>query len=287
MVPYDLKNYLDSLEFQELSAFLESIKLNNIISTQRKYPDYKIRPRVEENSQEYNSNKHYYVEHFNIPHYDFALSEFLLHRDTSGFLDIEVFSFQLNSFCKTIFHRKLWNDWNLGKYPQDNFLNYIYDNWKKHQHNNEFDKLEKIAHNIFSNCDTLTEYYKEFVYNQKYEFITLNELLDLSKEVINVGIWYSQRDLLIEVYKDIDYSTTSIDTKVMFSTMSKIDIIHVNSVFNTKIYPSLKTINTKFNFIPVDDPDRRFNGFWACPKINKNVWFIPQAIIFYNPHDSN
>lgn len=285
MTPYDLKDYLNTDEFAQLSKFLAEVKTANLESTRSKYPDYLVRSRVNEGSKDYEAGRDYYVDHFNIPHYDFYLSEFLLHQGTSGFLDMEVFAFQMNSFCKSIFHRKMWNDWNAGRWATDHFLNYVYDNWTKHQRNGEFTALEQQAHKVFAECNSLVDYYKQFVYNQDYTFITLDDMLELADATLASGIWFSKYGNLYEVYKDTEYSTQSIDTKILFHTgaMTKLDVLHVTSAFKTQVRPMLKTISTKFNWIPVDDPDEKFNGLWACPKFNNRVWFIPQVIVFYNP----
>lgn len=284
MIPYDLKDYLNTLEFTELSSFLADVRLTNLGNTIKQYPDYIVRSRVQESSEEYISGRNYYVEHFNIPHYDFYLSECLLHQGTSGFLDMEVFAFQMNSFCKSIFHRKQWNDWNAGRWPTDTFLNYVYDNWKKHQHNGEFDLLEQQANELFEKCDNLVDYYKQFVYNQEYIFVTIDDMIALSDAVIDQGIWYKRSGNLVEVYNNTEYSTDSLDTKILFHSglMTDMDVLHVTATFKTRILPKLKEIKTKFNYIPVDDPENKFNGLWACPKFNNKVWFIPQVIIFYN-----
>jgi len=275
--------YRESEEFKEIMSFIHDLRLSKLEKLNSNYSDYKIKQRVQSNSKEYKDSQFYYMTHFNVPFYESFLLESLLHKGTDGYLEINEFSFQLNVYCKKIFHRKFWSDWNTGN--KDDFLFYVYDLWKKHQRNKEFDLLESIAIEEFNKATGLFDYFKNFVYNEKIQFVTLEQVRELFDALVETGIWLRRDGDLYQIYENINYDADQdLDVKVMYHAgkITAIDELHIRSVVKqrTAIFNSLKT---KLNFYPVDDPERRFDGFWNSPKIGNRVCFLPQFLIFYTP----
>jgi hypothetical protein len=224
-------DYLTSDEFKQISEFMQQIRADRLALLERKYPNHQIRSRVQIDDNEYLQQKYYYISNFGIPFYDFALCESNLHQGTNGYIEINEYAYQMNIFCTTIFHRKKWNTNN-----QEKFLNFVYDNWKKYQFNNEFDLLEEQANKLFDQCETLLEYHQQFVYNNEYEFITLDQVRELFDQLVDCGIWLSKQDDLYQVYENTNYDDAVMDPKVQFHSgrISKLDELHIRSVFKTQ-----------------------------------------------------
>lgn len=275
--------YQASTEFKDIMSFIHDLRLSRLDVLLSKYPGYKVKHRIQQDSNDYKGAQFYYMTHFNVPFYESFLCESLLHKDRNGFLELNDFAFQLNIYCKKIFHRKLWSDWNTG--TKDTFLYYVYDLWRKHQRNGEFDKFESIAIRYLDECDNLFEYFKQFVYNEEYQFVTLDEVRELFDELVENGVWLNKFGDLYQVYENVDYEDQEkLDVKVAYHSgnISKIDELHMRAVASQreKLFKSMKS---KLNFHPVDDPEHRFEGFWNSPRLGNKVWFIPQFLIFYNP----
>ena len=242
-------------------------------------PDYQVRSRIDISSDDYKSGLYYYSENFKIPFYENDVYDSFLHKDGKGYLELVEFTRTMNIFCKTIFHRKLWN---MVSPNPDKFLNFIYDQWTPY-----FNGLDKTAHGIFADSASLADYYEKFVYNEEYKFVSLDDMRELFDALVDVGIWTAKNGNLYQVYENCEFDTRGIDTKVLYHSgrISKIDELHIRSVVSKQM-PILKSLKTKLNFVPSHDPDGKYDGFWNSTKLNGKVWYIPLFLIFYADQNS-
>jgi len=277
MIPYNVntEEYCNSDEYKLIFEYLNMIATARADNLQQKHVDYTIKHRASaERSMDYHMTAH------NVPFYD-VICETLLHKDNNGYLDVVEFTYQLNLFAKTIFHRKLWGD-QLSQDP-DKFLNFVWNNYKTKQVDNEFDKLESVANSMLSTCNLL-EYHKNFIANQDYQFVLLNDVRELFDQLIDKNIFDERIGDLYRVYTDVPFEQVNTDAKTIFHSgnISKIDYLHLVSKFKVETKPALLTINSKFNFIPKEDPDGMFEGLIVNLKLGNRIRFLPQFLIFYN-----
>ncbi len=309
----DSEEYLKSGEFEGIIDFLIARREERSKTLAAKYPEYQIRPRVyvanpkklatenkrvdrdladagsrqdfnnppaTDNPYDRESFKH--LTEWNVPFYDGVIMETMLHREGNGYIDVVEFTYQLNCFCKTIFHRMKWSIANGHK--ADGFMFFIWDDWVKTQQNGEFDHLKQLADTAFDQAANLLDYHRNFVYNDEFKFATVDDVREMFDELVNKGIWIGKNGDLYQVYTGADYAEAETDSKDKFYSgkVSKIDEIHIRGTFN-KLKPTLQTLNSKLLFVPSEYPDGTFEGFWSIHKFGKNVWFIPQFLVFYNP----
>lgn len=286
MEPHDVNGpgYFDSDEFKQVSELVNSIQRARKMDLIKTYPEYKIKSRVDLKDTEYLSSKHYYYKHFNVPHYDTSFCESLLHKDDSGYLELNEFYYQLNVTCKTIFHRRKWFQWSSN--TRDKFLEFTYDKWKRYQKDQEFDILEEQANKLFDTSESLFEYYRDFIFNEDYKFCSLEQTRDLFNELVDVGIWFSRDGDLYKIYHSTFFEEPDLDPKVRFYSgkISKMDQLHVRSVLKKTISIS-ENLKSRINFFPSSNTEGVFNGFWSLSKFNNRVWFVPQFLVFYNEKD--
>jgi hypothetical protein len=274
----NVRDITDS-EVQELLAFLKRAYLDQSAAIAARYPDYQIRSRVDVDSEDYKAGQYYYSANFKIPFYENDVFESLLHKDNNGYLEINEFTKTMNIFCKTIFHRKMWN---IVSPNSDKFLNFIYHEWTPY-----YNGLDVTAYTIFQNCDSLAEYYEQFVYNEEYKFVTLEDMRELFNALVESGIWLSMDGDLYQVYEDCEFDTKGIDTKTLYHSgrISKIDELHIRATVRKQM-SVLRGLKTKLNFVPTNDPDNKYDGFWNSTKLNGKVWYIPLFLIFYADQNS-
>jgi hypothetical protein len=275
--------YQQSSEFKDIMSFVHDLRLERLNKLTAKYPGFTVKHRIQSESTEYIGSQFYYMTHFNVPFYESFLCESLLHKDGNGYLELNDFAFQLNVYCKKIFHRKFWSDWNTGE--RDEFLYYVYELWHKHQRGGEFDYFQSLAQSEFDRAGSLFEYFKSFVYNESHQFVTLDEVRELFDQLVDKGIWLKRDGDLYQVYENVDYAEQQdMDVKVIYHAgkISRIDELHMRSVAKQRI-PVFNSLTSKLNFYPVDDPEQRFEGFWHSPKLGGKVWFVPQFLIFFTP----
>lgn len=310
----DSEEYLTSGEFEGIIDFLVARREERSLKLASKYPGYQIRPRVyvanpkklatenkrvdrdlaEDNAKQdfgnqiatdnpYARESFKHLQEWNIPFYDGVIMETMLHRGDEGFIDVVEFTYQLNCFCKTIFHRMKWSIAN--GHSQDGFMFYIWDDWKNKQFSNEFDTLKIQSDVAFDNADNLLDYHINFVYDDAYKFATVDEVRQVFDQLVNTGIWLGKEGDLYKVYEGATYDEAETDSKDKFYSgkISKIDEIHIRGTFN-KLKDTLQTLNSKLLFVPSNYAEGTFEGFWSFHKFGKRVWFIPQFLVFYNPN---
>lgn len=268
--------YTTTEEFKAIEEYISSIITDRASSLCNKYPDYKIKTRA--NIGYLNT---YHITNHNVPFFD-MLCETLLHKDNAGYLEINEFLYQLNCFAKTIFHRKIWAD--AFDSTPDKFLQFVYTDWKQNQINNEFDVLEATALDLFKASTNLKDYHRDFIYNTQYEFVTLAELRELFDGLVEQGVWKAKDNDLYQVYNDVEIEQVNLDTKHKMQTgqISTIDKLHIRSKFKVDTVPKLKSIDSKFNFIPMNDGQELFEPLVAEIKFGNKIWFIPQYLVFYS-----
>jgi hypothetical protein len=263
--------YLKSDEFNNIAEYILETRHNRAYNLLDKYPGFLINPRCQDDNDMTD-----YLKRFNVPYYD-MLCETIVHKDDTGYIDIVEFTYQLNCFAKTIFHRRYW----AGEL-RDTFLDFVWNDWKKYQIDNCFDRLEQQANTMFEQLD-LFEYHKQFVYNDQYQFATEDDMRKLFDHLVEVGLLLSKQDDLYEIYTGIDLEDANTNIKERFhnGAISKMDVLHTTANFNVKTLPKLQSIKGRFNLIPVDGSNE-FNGMWLEHKLNNKIWFIPQFLAFYN-----
>ena len=268
------EEYFSGEEYKSIVSFIVNLREFREVNLISNHPTYVVNPRCDKNQ----TIDYSFVER-NIPFFDIPC-ESLLHKDDSGFVELNEWHYQLNCFMKTIFHRKLWSDW--ANNNTDKFLEYIWNNWKQCQPNNNFDSIETTAYEIFNRSDTLLEYHQQFIYNPDIVMISLKDTKELFDSLLDIGLFLSCKDSLYEVYRNIPLEHAKTNVKRLYHSgkISKMDIIHVKAKFKKETLPLLQTLNTKYNFIPTGNTDQ-FEGMWLMQKIEKNIWFIPQFLLFY------
>jgi hypothetical protein len=269
---YDVNNttYLESDEFKDIVDFAQQVKHTRAVDLQEHYPEYRIRARYRADQD----ISYSFLTH-NIPFYDIPC-EVLLHQNIEGYLEINEWHFQLNCFLKSMFHRHWWSQ-------QDAFLNFVYSDWKTKQSNNEFDLLEEQAFAIFEECPNLLEYHKRFIYNQEIQMVSLENVRALFNGLITSGLIIGGEQDVYQVYAGIEYddADTNVKRKFHAGLLSKMDVLYIKSKFKAEILPKLQSLKTKFNFVPQPDIGT-FEGMWLTQKLNNQIWFIPQFLVFYN-----
>jgi hypothetical protein len=280
----DSVEYLTNGEFEKIINFLISKREERAIKLAEKYPDYRIRPRtfVPKSDKIIDSESFKYLQKWNIPFYDGIVMETMLHKEDQGFIDVVEFTYQLNCFSKTIFHRMKWSIAN--GYDENGFMFFIWNDWDKKQFDGRFDMLKKQANTAFDTATNLLDYHINFVYNDDFKFATVDEVRELFDELVKKNIWPSKDGDLYTVYKGASYEEAETDSKDKFYSgkISKLDEIHLRGTFN-KIKPILQSLNSKLLFVPSEYEDGTFDGFWCMHKFGKSVWFVPQFLVFFNP----
>jgi hypothetical protein len=275
--------YLESNEFNDIVDFIISVHDSREKDLAIKYPEYKVKPRViVENPKGKDIFNH--LKNYNTPFYDSVVCETILHKDNCGYIEINEFTYQLNCFSRTIFHRKKWLDYNNN--GTDSFLYFVWDDWKKTQSDSEFDKLEAVADEHFEKCNNLLEYHKAFVYDDTHKFASVEEVREMFDQLVEQGLFLSKHGDLYKVYEDTAYEDAQTDSKDRWHSgkLSKFDEIHLRSSY--KIQESkFKNLTSKLSFVPRVNTDNQFDGFWSQHKFGKRVFFIPQFLVFYNKVD--
>ena len=252
----------------DIVKYILSIREHRFKKLLTKYPDYELNFR----------NRYDIEDSSSIPFFD-IVCESLLHKDGCGYMDPTEFTYQANCFAKSIFHRKAWSEW---LKINDPFLEFVWNDWVATQPNKEFFELEKIANLMLSSADDLFQYHYMFVYSDKYKWMTEADTIELFDELVRVGIWLGKQDGLYKVYErtSVQDADTNIKHNYHAGKITKMDELHLRSTFNAKTLPALEQVNAKFNFIPMNGLDR-FDGLWSQHKFGKDVWFIPQFLLFY------
>jgi hypothetical protein len=277
MIPYNVntKEYSSSDEYVAIFAHLNQIAKTRADTLAINYPTYQIKHRASaERSMDYHMTAH------NVPFYD-IICETLLHKDGNGYLDVVEFTYQLNLFAKTIFHRKLWGD-QLAQTP-DKFLYFVWNNYKTKQLDCDFDRLESVSNSMLANYDLL-EYHRRFITNDTYELIALEEARDLFDQLVDRKVFDNSIGDLYQVYSGVPFDEVNTDAKTIFhsGSITKMDQLHLSSKFKVETRPALMSIDSKFNFIPKDDPEGMFEGLIVNLKLGNKVRFLPQFLVFYN-----
>ena len=272
MIPYSVNTpeYLSGEEFAKLSEFVISVRRQRYAELQARYPGMVINERCSEDN-----DMAYYLEKFNVPYMD-MLCETIVHKDGCGYIDVDEFTYQNNCFSKTVFHRRLWTDTNEHK---DTFMLYVYKQWECP----EFDALAKQAQQYLDQNTSILEYHKQFVYNDKYQFATVEEVTELFDALVDAGFLLGKEGKLYKIYEglDLDQADTNIKERYHDNALSNIDKLHIQSQYNTRTKPKLLELKTKFNLIPRDEQSE-FKGMWLEHKLGGRIWFIPQFLLFYN-----
>jgi hypothetical protein len=309
----DSEEYFQSGEFSGIIDFLVSRREQRSVLLAQKYPAYQIKPRVyvanpkklatdtkrtdrtlaEEGAKQdfgnppatnnpYDRESFKHLQEWNIPFYDGVIMETMLHKELDGYIDVVEFTYQLNCFSKTIFHRMKWSISNGHK--ADGFMFFVWKDWVDNQRNGEFDKLKEQSDTAFDNANSLLDYHTDFVYNDDYKFVTVDEVRETFDELVRTGIWLGSDGDLYKVYTGATYEEAETDSKDRFYSgkISKLDEIHIRGTFN-KLKTTLQTLNSRILFVPSEYPEGTFEGFWMFHKFAKTVWFVPQFLVFYNP----
>jgi hypothetical protein len=280
MTPYNVNTteYLESSEFNSIVNFIQEIKTARATDLNTRYPTYQIKPRCAHDK----INTYHLTEH-NVPFFD-IICETLLYKDKCAYLELNEFVFQANCFARTIFHRLWWADAVSGN--RDQFLDFIWQDWKDTQFQNRFDNLESMARRQFDSSSNLLDYFKSFVYNYDYKFISVDEARDLFDELVTGGVFLGKIGDLYQVVDNIEFDSIDTDSKSKLEHMTKLELLHLQSKYKIKTLPVLKNINSKFNFIPKNDLAGKFKGEVVEVKLGKSVCFIPQFLFFYNQVDN-
>lgn len=281
MEPYNVNTdeYACSTEAASIVSYIQSIVAARKHNLLDRYPGYKINPRCvfvfEEERELYSS-----IRDRNVPFFD-IICETLLHKDDKGYLEINEFAYQLNCFQKNLFHRVIWSD-AVGT-NRDSFMDFIWKELKANQPLGEFDQLESIARSLFVEAPNLLTYLKQFTFNEDYQFVTLQDVRELFDALVDSGVFLGKYGDLYHVYSntDIDHADTNTKRAYHQGEFKKLDYLYLQSKYKVEIEPKLKSLKTKFNFIPLSDPDGKFDGTWSTVKLSDGVHFIPQFLVFY------
>jgi hypothetical protein len=278
MKPFSVNTpeFINGQELSDLISFISNIIKERSINVTKKYPDYKIKSRGDPKARDWN---HYPLRH-NVPFFDVVCESFL-YKDNCGFIEINEFTYQVNCFSKAIVHRKLWID-TFNDSP-DEFLPMVWHDWQQNQIDNEFDKLQQTATLFLEQSQNLLEYHKNFLYNDEYQYVAVEDLRQLFDQLIEVGVFLSKDGDLYKICDNISFDTP-MDTKTQFHNYfhSPINELYIRSKFKVEFIPKLQKLKTKFNFIPIKDDMSKFEPLIALVKVDKKIWFIPQFLVFYS-----
>jgi hypothetical protein len=262
--------YLQSTEFKDIVEFINGIRDQRKVNLLNRHPSYQINPRCQRDQDISFS----FIER-NTPFFDMPC-ETLLHKDSNGWIDIIEWHYHLNCFHKGMYHRLEWSK--LPNHNPDKFLQEIYEDWNT---NKEFQLLMTQSAEAF-NLHNLLAYHKNFIYNEQFEPISLDDVKELFDALVNQGVFLSKDGDLYQVYEglEIEQATTNVKRKYYSGQITKMDELHVRSTFTVKTLSILKNLTTKINFIPNDI--RGFDGIWLVQKLGGKICFIPQNLVFYN-----
>ena len=267
------QEYFNGSEFHSIVDYIRQLKSIRSDALLTKHQGYVINHR-----DHHDNDLTFYMATRNVPYYD-ILCETLLHKDSRGYFDIEEYTYQVNCFAKTVFHRLQWfryDDTNV-----DEFLVFVRDEWKAQQPGSRFDDLEVIANAMWDRWD-LVDYHKEFIYNDQYKFVTVEEVRELFDQLVAYGLLASSDTDLYQVYEGLtlEQARTDMKTRWYSNVLTSIDKLHIESTYKAKILPLLNSITSPLNIIPSDGGN--FEGKWLLHKLGGKVWFIPQYLLFYN-----
>jgi hypothetical protein len=279
MKVYDVSTpeYLASGEFDRIADYFDKIKQSRTSAFLARHPGYSVRPRYKPDPEQ---KKHIleYLAVSNMPFYDDLVVETILHKDNCGYMEPKEFAYQVNCFAKTIFHRMKWSAGN----PKDKFLQFVWDDWKQTQPNNEFDLLEKIADQKFEDCENLYQYHVEFVLNPDYEFVNETDMRKLFDELVRLGVLTYHENDLYQIYENVTFDDADTDSKSRYHSgqISKINELKIRAMVKQR-RTQLEQVQSKINFIP-QDRETLYDGIWCEHLLNNKIWFIPQFLVFYN-----
>lgn len=219
------------------------------------------------------SNSEYIMDRYDIPFFD-KFTKFYYHKDGKLILNLNIFYWQLNFFMKALFIRIFWAQ---ETKTNDKFAQFI---WSEYCNSNDetFDDLKYTALNIFNKCNTIREFYDEFVLNDNYKFIDYPEYRRMmTKTFLEYGYKFLMTNLVefpqdsVNIFENSQAAKPkqvlridNIDIR-QFTLINEFDRLHVKSKYN--FTPSTKAKALKwFNF------SRVFN----------NGIFFPQLLVFLN-----
>lgn len=254
-------------QIDQLIEFVASVKKDRAQTLAQRYPTHTIKPRSAVNS----GYKH-------VPFVD-TVCETLLHKDGCGYLELNEFTYQVNCFAKTIFHRKKWSD--ALAISKSDFMYFVWDDW---DNIDGFKQLTAVADYAFNDCADLLEYHKQFIYTDIHGLVSVEDMRELFDALVDTGIFLSKQDDLYQVYENVDIDLVVTDTKQKFhnNEISKLNQVYLNSLYTVKVKPKLLALTTRLNFIPKQDPNSKFEPLIVMNKFGDGVWFLPQFLVFNN-----
>jgi len=262
--------YLQSTEFKDIVNFINNVRNQREVNLLNRHPGYQVNPRCQKDQDISFS----FVER-NTPFFDMPC-ETLLHKDSNGWIDIVEWHFHLNCFHKGIYHRLEWSK--LSNHNPDKFLQEIYQDWIS---NTDFQLSMTQSAEAF-NLYNLLDYHKNFVYNENFEPISLDDVRELFDALVVEGVFLNKDNDLYQIYKNltVEQANTNVKRKYYSGQITKIDELHIRSTFTVKTLPILQKLTTKLNFVPNDI--KGFSGIWLVQKLAGQICFIPQNLVFYN-----
>ena len=269
MIIVDIKKFVTSTDYKKCLEFINDDIIKNVSkivldkNPGTRVASFGLKPTLSE-----------YMEKFEVPFFDIPMSVGVI-RNNKFYVDIDAYTYAMNCQFKSIFLRKFWsND------LKDNFSNFIWDNYKKGQQNNEFDNFEKIARNIFDKSETVYDFTKNFIYDNKYEFFSRDDIINTFEELIkNKILRNAQREG--ENYKMDDEFLEAVDSY----SSSRPEM--VNAIFYAKFYDKFSKCESKFNYLPSPkftsktDCIKNVKGQFMYMNHPKGEVFNLQLLLFY------
>lgn len=254
-----MNEYKKSDEYNELlNDILSYLDSKKQLNKTRKFYEWK-----------FNSTVEYIMDEYDIPFFD-KVTTYYYEEDDYLIFNSNLFYWQLNFFMKAMFLRIFW--FNNRENP-DKFAEFVYESHKDNP-------LNDIALKLFNDSKTIREFYKVFILNDDYLFISYDDYFDTINETYKVFNYEYLGDGLFKLpsgsIKIFEMNNeTRNDHDVRLSRNPSSDIRQIKLMNN--LYNKLN-INSKYKFIPSDKLQaiKRFNFSFL---ITKDIFF-PQILIF-------
>ena len=221
-------------------------------------------------------NGEYIMNIYDIPFFDRS-TNFYYHKDGKLILNLTVYYYQLEMFMKALFIRIFWAQGRTTEARYDGFAEFVWNEFCK-SNDSRFNTLKDEAFKIYNECNTITEFYEQFVLNDSYYFISHLDYLDTMRSACDAyGYKLIGPSLVefpensIEIFEGGQASKPERAARINNTA----DITQLRLISNH--YNKLNT-NTKYTFVP-NNKAQALKSFNFSFLIIDGLFF-PQLLVF-------